>query len=55
MIIIPYFFLILLILSCSFIIIAIIIEKKIKDSHPIKKWWKKHVISEYPYEDDDNF
>lgn len=44
-----------LIFIFAFFIIETIVEDKIKDSHPFKKWWRKHVVDEYPYEDDDNF
>jgi hypothetical protein len=25
-----------------------VIEKNFDESHPIKKWWRKHVIAEAP-------
>ena len=53
--IIPFLFIGCLIFIFAFFIIEMIVEDKIKDSHPFKKWWRKHVVDEYPYEDDDNF
>jgi len=52
---ISYLFIGFLIFSSVFFILAMIVETKIEDSHPFKKWWRKHVVAEYPYEDDDNF
>jgi hypothetical protein len=54
MIIIAYLFLALLILTSTFIIVSIIIEKNFKESHPVKKWWRKHVIAEYPNDYDNS-
>ena len=31
-----------------FIVIAIIVEKNLNESHPVKKWWRKHVFGEAP-------
>ena len=55
MVVIFYLFIGFLIFGSLFFIVEMIIENKIKDSHPFKKWWRKHIVSEYPYEDDDNF
>jgi hypothetical protein len=50
-----FLFIVCLIFIFAFFIIETIIEDKIEDSHPFKKWWRKHIVDEYPYEDDDNF
>jgi hypothetical protein len=48
MIIFAYIWVFLLICLVVFIIIAGVIEKNFDESHPIKKWWRKHVIAEAP-------
>jgi len=35
-------------ITLLFIGIAVFIEKKFDDNHPVKKWWRKHVIGEVP-------
>lgn len=35
-------------ISVTFIGVAVFIEKKYDDNHPVKKWWRKHVIGEAP-------
>lgn len=33
-----------LIITSLFIISSLIIEKNFDESHPIKKWWRKHMV-----------
>ena len=42
----------LLIIFTLLFILGIIIEQKIDESHPIKKWWRKHIIAPDPYDND---
>jgi len=48
MIALAYLYLLCLISTATFIIVAIIVEKIFDESHPVKKWWRKHVIGIYP-------
>ncbi len=48
MIILAYIWVSLLFLLVVFIIITAVIEKNFDESHPVKKWWRKHVIAEAP-------
>ena len=49
--IIAYIFIGGLFLSSGMLIIGLLIEKNFNESHPIKKWWRKHIISNDPYYD----
>lgn len=51
MIILAYIWIIFLIISSLFIVIAIIIENNFDETHPIMKWWRKHIIAPDPYEE----
>lgn len=51
MIIIGYLWILSLFLITSFIVTALIVEKNFDESHPIKKWWRKHIISPDPYDE----
>jgi hypothetical protein len=53
MVIITYIWLFFLILSVSFTIIAMIVEKNFDESHPVMKWWRRNVIAPYPYDEKD--
>jgi hypothetical protein len=41
----------------GFMVTAMIVEKNFDESHPVKKWWRKHIIDtdpeEYKYPEDD--
>ena len=50
MIIFAYMWIIGLLLTTLFMIVAIIVEKNFDESHPIKKWWRKHIIAFDPYD-----
>ena len=50
MIIIAYIWIMFLIITTLFIIVAVIIEKNFDETHPVKKWWRKHIIAPDPYE-----
>jgi hypothetical protein len=52
MIIFAYIFITSLIITTIFFIVGGIIEKTLTDSHPVKKWWRKHIVAEYPYDGD---
>ena len=51
MIIIAYIWIMFLIITTLFIIVSVIIEKNFDETHPIKKWWRKHIIAPDPYEE----
>lgn len=48
MIIFAYIWIGLMIFTVLFIILAGIIEKNFDEKHPVKKWWRKHVIGIAP-------
>lgn len=48
MIIFAYIWVTLLIITVLFFIVACFIEKNFDESHPVKKWWRKHVVAEAP-------
>lgn len=48
MIIFAYIWVTLLIITILFFIVAGFIEKNFDESHPVKKWWRKHVVAEAP-------
>jgi len=49
MIIIAYLWIFLLFATTFFILVAGIIEKNVDDTHPIKKWWRKHIAAPDPF------
>lgn len=51
MIIIGYIWIMSLGLMTLFIFTSVIIEKNFDESHPIKKWWRNHIIAPDPYEE----
>jgi hypothetical protein len=48
MIIFFYIWVTLLIITVVFFIFAGFIEKNFDENHPVKKWWRKHVVAEAP-------
>jgi len=48
MIALAYLYLLCLLSVVTFIIVAIVIEKNLEESHPVKKWWRAHVIGIHP-------
>ena len=48
MIIFAYIWVCLLAFTCFFIVLAAVIEKKFDENHPVKKWWRKHIIANAP-------
>jgi hypothetical protein len=48
MIIIAYIWVFLLTLTVVFFILAGFIEKNFDESHPVKKWWRKHLVAKAP-------
>jgi len=42
----------LILMSISLILFfaGILIEKKLKENHPIKKWWRKNIVAPDPYD-----
>lgn len=48
MIILAYIWVTLLAITALFFIIAGFIEKNFDETHPVKKWWRKHVVAEAP-------
>lgn len=45
-----WIFLIVLFAVC--VSIGVFIEKNFEESHPVKKWWRKHIIADDPYDND---
>jgi hypothetical protein len=43
-----FLYLLCLLSGATFIIIAMIVEKNFKETHPVKLWWRKHVIGIAP-------
>lgn len=52
MIILAYIWVACLFISALFVLVAGIIEKNYDESHPVKKWWRKHVIGIAPNDQD---
>ena len=50
MIIFAYMWIIGLLLTTLFIVVAVIVEKNFDESHPIKKWWRQNVVAQDPYD-----
>lgn len=50
MIIIGYLWILSLFLMTGFMVTDLIVEKNFDESHPIKKWWRKHIIAFDPYD-----
>lgn len=48
MILLAYIWVFLLAFTVVFIIVAAIIEKNFDETHPVKKWWRKHIIADAP-------
>jgi len=48
MIIFAYIWVFLLTLTVVFFIVVGFIEKNFDESHPVKKWWRKHVVAKEP-------
>lgn len=48
MIALAYLYLICILSISTFIVVAIIVEKNFDESHPVKIWWRKHVIGIAP-------
>ena len=42
---------VMLILLVCFFLFSVMIEQNLKDNHPIKKWWRKHIVA--PYKEDE--
>lgn len=42
----------LIVLSSIAIIVGIFVEKTFDESSSVKKWWRKHVIADDPYDND---
>lgn len=45
MIIIAYLWIFFLAFTTLFIVVAGIVEKNFDECHPVKKWWRRHVIA----------
>ena len=48
--IIAYLWILGLVLMNSFIVISLIVEKNFDESHPVKKWWRKHIVAPDPFD-----
>jgi len=48
MIIFAYIWIAMLIMTVLFIILAGVIEKNFSEEHPVKKWWRRHIIGVAP-------
>jgi hypothetical protein len=44
---------VLFLISALFFIVGIFIEKNLSEEHPIMKWWRKHIVSPDP--EDENW
>ena len=51
MIIISYLWILSLFFMTGFMVTDLIVEKNFDESHPIKKWWRKHIIDTDPYDE----
>ena len=49
---IAYVYLFLLVFTALFITIIIIVEKNVEEDTSFMKWWRKHVVGKYPYDND---
>ncbi len=47
-----YIYFILLGVSAFFFFVGVIIEKNFEESHPVKKWWRKHIVAPAPKDND---
>ena len=52
MIVFAYIWIGLLLFTTVFFLVAGLIEKNYHESHPVKKWWRKHVVGIDPDEID---
>lgn len=53
MIIFAVTFITLLFLCVMFFVVSVFIEKNFPEGHPLKTWWRKHVVAPYPKKYDD--
>jgi hypothetical protein len=51
MILLGYIWIMFLIITTLFILVAVVIEKNFDEIHPVKKWWRKHIVAPDPYEE----
>ena len=49
---IAYVYLFLLVFTALFIVVVVTVEKNVKEDTSFMKWWRKHVIDKYPYDED---
>ncbi len=42
----------LLVIWAIFIILGVFIENNVDEKHPIKKWWRKHILAPDPDDND---
>ena len=45
-------FLTCLIIFAVGLIFGIIVENYLDDNNPLKKWWRKHIVDDDPYDDE---
>jgi len=50
MIILAYLWIIGLLFTTLFIVVAIVVEKNFEESHPVMKWWRRHIVAWDPYD-----
>ena len=48
MIIIAYLWIISIVFMATFLVIGMIVEKNLDESHPVKKWWRRNIIDNDP-------
>ena len=48
MIIIAYLWIISIVFMATFLVIGMIVEKNLDESHPVKKWWRRNIIDTDP-------
>ena len=44
MIIIAYLWIISIVFMATFLVVGMIVEKNLDESHPVKKWWRRNII-----------
>ena len=48
MIIIAYLWIISIVFMATFLVVGMIVEKNLYESHPVKKWWRRNIIDTDP-------
>ena len=43
---------VLIIIGAIFFLVGALIEKNFDESHPVKKWWRRHIVAPDPYDNE---